>query len=193
MAKKTKKRTKARKKAKRKTKARAPKKTPKKTTKPPAKKRTTTKPTEPKPLDEEAIDQVATLLIRERTDGDVERLIAALPEIGPELAGAYLAAASRRLADDRKIAIAQLKDLYKISHDLFDTKTALACRKERSRIEGLYRAESETGGDADGQQLGELAEIRDHLIGLELVDSAEREDTPTVELARLASLAALKP
>ena len=187
MAKKTKKRPKAKKKAKRKTKARAPKKPrKKKTTKP--------QPPEPAPvetpLDEKALDQVATLLIRERTAGDVERLIAAIPEIGPDQAGAYLAAASGRLADERKIAIAQLKDLYKVSIDLFDTKTALACRKERSRIEGLYTTtDADPAGD---EHEDELIEIRGHLVALDLVDDPDELDaTPTAELARMASLAML--
>jgi len=81
-------------------------------------------------------------------------------------------------------AVIQLDDIYDKTIRIQDQKTALAVRKEKSKLLGLYPTNSviEKEDTTDGRGYEDTA-IRCHLLPFVGDDT-----TPTVELARLASL-----
>lgn len=89
---------------------------------------------------------------------------------------------------DRKVeigkAIIRLDDIFEKSMRVQDQKNALATQKEVNKLLDLYATPDRTESEDTHDENNALDTVREYLLPLELGD----DETPTVELARLAAL-----
>lgn len=130
-------------------------------------------------------------LVECRDPAEVRKKIISAPDMTPEKADAMMARAREKITlaavSDMKEEVGraniQLNDLYKLSLEIGDAKTALATRKEMSKLLRLYDAGNLTVLDETLQSQTE-ALTREHLENLAITETG----LPLDELARVVSL-----